>query len=159
MPPVLLKNPVQPRVDDLVDTDQGLFFQAEYWTVEHMGAFQMANTEMMVHDKGLLVLHFSVKAQLAPYLVVQTELSDLPAYKLPWMLMVAFQVAKSELVSYQNGLLVLPLFAEVVLELQLVGLTAVQDWPQLQLPWTFARKPGWAQEPQSVVLGKVDLPE
>uniref|UniRef100_A0A8R7UAQ3 Uncharacterized protein n=1 Tax=Triticum urartu TaxID=4572 RepID=A0A8R7UAQ3_TRIUA len=66
---------------------------------------------------------------------------------------------KSELVFYQKSLLVLPLFAEVVLVLQLVGLTELQDWPQLQLPWTFASKPGWAQEPQSVVLREVDLPE
>ena len=74
MPPerVVLKNPVQPQVDDFVGTDQGLFFQVEYWTVE-----PMANTEMMAHGKvGLIVLHLFVKAQLAPYLVVQTELSD-----------------------------------------------------------------------------------
>ena len=131
----MVKNPVQPQVDGLVvDTDQGVLFQAEYWTVEPMNALQMTNTEMMVHEKGLLVLHPFVKAHLVPYLVVKTELSDMSEYKLPCMLAVAFQVAKSEVMLYQNGLLVLPFFPEAVLVLQLVGLTALQDWPQLQLP-------------------------
>jgi hypothetical protein len=56
--------------------------------------------------------------------------------------MVAFQVAVSELVLHQKDLPVLPLFANIVLALHLLGLTASQDLSEFQLPWTFVRKPG-----------------
>jgi hypothetical protein len=84
MPPkrVVPKNPVHPRVDYFADSDQSAFFQPEHWILELMAAFQIANAELMVHEKGLLVL-LLLNGELAPYLVGLTELSDLSDYQLP----------------------------------------------------------------------------
>lgn len=64
---------LRPLVDDLIDPDLGVLFQAEYLTRGLMAAFQAPKAEQMLHQTDLLVL---VEIVRVLYFVGQTEFQD-----------------------------------------------------------------------------------
>lgn len=122
------QNQLRPLVDDLIDSDLGVFFRAEYLKMGLMAAFQVPRAEQMLHQTDLLVL---VQIVRVLYFVGQTELQDWTEFQQTQILTVGFQVVK---VKLNQTDLVLPLLAQVVMALHLVGQTELQHSSELQFP-------------------------